>query len=653
MRLPAFPIPYEGETVSSVVARFLGRTAGPTERKLQFLGLGGTESTALMPLDLQALTGSVPLGHPWCNNPELVLMRHTLAPLYLYFAHPQRAASSLQSLLDGLCKNPAAALGLTVSRANSLARQSKFCRQCVESDIKVRGNTVIYREHQPEFVKVCATHGTALLLSCSTCLGQRKSVRRWQQAGCCSCDSPNFLPAVELGQDAAGDNGWFWLSRQVKSILSISRLPAAPLLPVLRRSLTARGYGHLGGIRSSAVLEGLESRFGCRLPTEVGRSPSPGRLLHTRWPSRLLGGAKLAEQRLPNTLGALLLTALVATDVTDLHHAPALIESTDAARPAGYRSEKRPDRALLSRYSIEKILAAADGKICVAAGQLGVSSAVLAADMRRLGIRLPLPAITLRRLGSDKVEAIRIALRSGEPKIRIRTRLSVSEWSILLIELDAQDLAGAHRTAMIEARRLKHREAVAGYIADHPKAGRADVRTACVAAIEWLATFDSEWLVKNLPERKTAAPSRRAPGRDWSKLDLALSTKIGAVARSELTKSARPVRMTTSMLLKQCSASVAQDRDRKHLLPLTLAAAHAHAESDDSFYKRKLAWALNEYQALHVPISTNILRRVAALQPHRLMEHREFIIEVATRLKISIDARCALSSLRHPRSRPC
>lgn len=146
MRLPAFPIPYEGETMSSVVARFLGRTAGPTERKLQFLGLGRTASTALMPLDLQALVDVMPLGHPWCDNPELVLMRHTLVPLYLHFAHPQRAASSLQSLLGGLCGNPAAALGLTVSAAKSLARQSKFCRQCVESDIESRGNAVSYRE---------------------------------------------------------------------------------------------------------------------------------------------------------------------------------------------------------------------------------------------------------------------------------------------------------------------------------------------------------------------------------------------------------------------------------------------------------------------------------------------------------------------------
>jgi len=652
MRLPAFPIPYEGETVSSVVARFLGRTAGPTERKLQFLGLGRTASTALTPLDLQALADAMPLGHPWCDNPELVLMRHTPVPLYLYFAHPQRAAISLQSLIGGLCGNPAAALGLTVSAAKSLTRQSKFCRQCVESDIETRGNAVSYREHQPEFVKVCATHGTPLLLSCSTCLGERKAARMWQQAGTCSCDSPTFPPAIEVGLDAAGDDGWLWLSRQVKLILSTSQLPTAPLLPILRRSLKAGGYGSRGGIDSSAVLEDLESHFGCWLLSKVGGLPAQGRLINTRWPARMLGKPSSGEQRLPDTLRALLLTALVATDVAELHDAPVAIKSTDAAQPQGYSSEKRLDRALLSRDLIEQALASAGGKISIAADQLGVSAAVLAVDMRRLGLRLPLPAATIRRIGIAKVEAVRAALRSGEAKNKIQTRLRISEWSLQLIELDDQNLAELHRAATIEAQQLMHREVVTTFIAAHPEAGKTDVRRACVAAVDWLATFDGEWLVENLPERKAAAPSRRAPIRDWSNLDQAFSTKIGVVARSELAKSERPVRLTVARLLNQCAARSVHDPNRKHLLPLTLAAAHANAESEGSFYKRKLAWALNEYQALHVPISTNILRRVAGLQPHRLMEQREFIIEEATRLKISIDARSFLSPHGHPRSRP-
>ena len=196
MRLPAFPVPYEGETVSSVVARFLGRTAGPTERKLGFLGLRRTASTALTPIDLQALVDAMPPGHPWCDDPQLILTRHTLAPLYLYFAHPLRASGAMQALLGGLCPNPAATLGITVSAVKNLARRTKFCPQCNEVDVANRGNAISYREHQPEFVKLCASHGTPLLLSCSNCYGDRKAARMWRTAGACNCNSPNCRPAI-------------------------------------------------------------------------------------------------------------------------------------------------------------------------------------------------------------------------------------------------------------------------------------------------------------------------------------------------------------------------------------------------------------------------------------------------------------------------
>jgi hypothetical protein len=399
MRLPAFSVPYDGETVSSAVARFLGRTAGPTERKLDFLGLRRTASTALMPLDLQALVDVMPPGHPWCDAPQLVLTRHTLVPLYLYFAHPLRAATSLQSLLGGLCPNPAATLGITVSAAKSLARRIRFCPHCVEADVATRGNAVSYREHQPEFVKLCAVHGTPLRLSCSNCFGDRKAARMWRTAGTCDCESPSCPPVIELGHDLVADAGWLWLSEQVKFILSAPQLPAAPLLPVIRQSLKTRGLWARSGVDSSAILKALESRFGRTLLTEVGvLAPSSSRPNH-RWPGRLLGEPALAGERLPDVLRTLLLAALVAADITELAHSPVIPDAKGDAEPQGYGGEKPLVRALLSRESIQRALASAGGKFTVASSLLAVSPAMLAVDMRRLGIALPLPVATIRRLG--------------------------------------------------------------------------------------------------------------------------------------------------------------------------------------------------------------------------------------------------------------
>lgn len=651
MRLPAFTVPYDGETVSSAVARFLVRTAGPTERKLDFLGLRRTASTALMPLDLQALVDAMPLGHPWCDAPHLVLTRHTLVPLYLYFAHPLRAASATQSLLGGLCANPAATLGITVSAAKSLARRTKFCPQCVEADVSTRGNAVIYREHQPEFVKLCVDHDTPLRLSCSNCFGDRKAARMWRTAGTCDCDSPNCPPVIELGRDSVADAGWLWLSKQVRFILSAPQLPAVPLLPVIRQSLKARGLWASSGVDSSAILQALESRFGRALLTEVGALASSDRRPNPRWPGRLLGEPALAGDRLPDVLRTLLLTALAVADVAELADTPIIPDAKGDTEPQGYGGEKPLRRALLSRESIQQALVSAGGKVTVASGLLGVSPAMLAVDMRRLGIRLPLPIATASRLGEVTVEAVRAALRSGEAKHRIQSSLGVSEWSIQLIELDDLELALLHRSATIEAQRSKHRETVTAYLEGHPNAGKMDVCAACVSASDWLRRFDSEWLAEKLPKRKVVPPSKRQPLKSWSELDQAFAKEIRAVARSELAKSTRPVRLTVALLLKWSAATVAQDPRQKHHLPLTLAAAQAHAESENSFYRRKLAWALKEYKALEVPISTNLLRRVAGLPPQRLKEQHKFIVEEAARLRISIDARCFLSPLGRPTSK--
>ena len=651
MRLPAFSVPYDGETVSSAVARFLGRTAGPTERKLDLLGLGRTASTALMPLDLQALAHAMPPGHPWCDAPQLVLTRHTLVPLYLHFAHPLRASSVMQSLLGSRCPNPAATLGITVSAAKNLARRAKFCPQCVEADVARRGNAISYREHQPEFVKLCASHGTPLRLSCSNCFGDRKAARMWRKAGTCDCDSPSCPPAIELGHDSVADAGWLWLSKQVKSILSVPQLPATPLLPVIRQSLRTRGFWARSGVDSTAILQALESRFGRTLLAEVGVLASPGRRPNQRWPGRLLGEPALAGDRLPDVLRTLLLTALVTSDVADLADTPVILDPMTKAEPQGYGGEKPLGRALLNRESIQEALASSRGKVTVAAGLLQVSPSMLAVDMRRLGIRLPLPVATTCRLGEATVEAVRVALRTGEAKYKIQSRLGVSEWSIQLIELDDLELALLHRSATIEAQRSKHREAVTAYLGGHPNAGKMEVCDACVSATDWLRRFDSEWLAENLPKRKIVPSSKRQPLKPWSEIDQAFAKEIRTVSRSELTKSARPVRLTAALLLKRSAATVAQDPRRKHHLPLTLAAAQAHADSEESFYKRKLAWALKEYKALEVPISVNLLRRVAGLPPRRLKEHHEFIVAEATRLGISIDARCFLSPLGRPTSK--
>ncbi|MNV24318.1 hypothetical protein D3C71_1153790 [compost metagenome] len=218
----------------------------------------------------------------------------------------------------------------------------------------------------------------------------------------------------------------------------------------------------------------------------------------------------------------------------------------------------------------------------------------------------------------------------------------MSEWSIQLIELDAPELRDAHRQATIQGQRDKHRHVILQYCNQHPAAGRSELAKHCAAAMDWLRTFDFDWLKKNLPEQKYGVKGKRTPRRDWHQFDLSRVEIIRRTVQDELRKLSRPERLTASRLLN--SASVLSKP--RHLIPLAVAEAERHAEDEDAYLRRRIAWALEAYEKRHVPISMNQLRRVAALHPDRIKEYGEYIVEIATERGLVFDARCALSPLR-------
>ena len=102
-------------------------------------------------------------------------------------------------------------MGLS-KRAGTISAQSdKFCQNCIEEDIQLRGFSVSYCEHQPAFVHLCARHGTPLGYNCTVCALRRSSQRMWRMAGTYECDKPNYSPVVELGHDKLADAGRLWV----------------------------------------------------------------------------------------------------------------------------------------------------------------------------------------------------------------------------------------------------------------------------------------------------------------------------------------------------------------------------------------------------------------------------------------------------------
>lgn len=111
MKVPGFPIPVAGELYSSVVARYLHRTAGYTKRNLGLIGLDRASAAAIVPIAVVELAGRMADGHPWCNNPRRIVESHTIVPLFLHSSGPEFYESKMEEISHGLNGNPSATLG--------------------------------------------------------------------------------------------------------------------------------------------------------------------------------------------------------------------------------------------------------------------------------------------------------------------------------------------------------------------------------------------------------------------------------------------------------------------------------------------------------------------------------------------------------------
>jgi len=219
MNLPGFPVAERGETFASVVARYMERSAGAKLRLLELFGLYSVSPSSIIPPNLRRLASILPPGHPWKGAPEVIAKGHTLLPLLLHFAHPERSTAVLRTIIAGSSGNPSASLGSSATVSRDFRRTARFCPDCVLDDLKTLGFPVLYRQHQPRFVTMCAVHARSLRSNCLCCLGSRHAVGRWQMAGRCGCSEPRMPEVLEANLDAKSKENWLWLSRQVAIIL--------------------------------------------------------------------------------------------------------------------------------------------------------------------------------------------------------------------------------------------------------------------------------------------------------------------------------------------------------------------------------------------------------------------------------------------------
>ena len=467
----------------------------------------------------------------------------------------------------------------------------------------------------------------------------------WQLAGRCGCDDPHTPPLFETKLDTRTEEAWLWLSRQVSTLLA-TPIPSAPIAAHLFTTLKNSGFAATrGGLDPSSMIEALLDCFGEALLRELGVGSWYESSPRKHRPGRVLTRSAIDGRRIPNVLHMLLLTRLVTADIATLQNpiASNSLQRMDR-QPTGYGRRASSVRESIDKQAVVSALEVAKGKFTVAAQHLGVHSQALASDMRRHGLRLPLPPNTAKRLGATRIAAVRDALKQGIPKNDIAQQYAISAWALLLIELDQPELGAAHREATVARQRDKHRNALLSFLHGNPKGTRYAFTLQHTGAYDWLREYDRAWLDEHLPDPAPGARKEtRKARKDWHQLDLVAAAVVRRTAHEELAQSDRPTRLTRTRLLSAAGALSAMSRDTQHRHPSATAEAAHLAETREQFLRRTIRWALNQYAKQHVAISINQLRRVARLPPGQLIEQRDYVIELAAELGLLFDARCVLA----------
>jgi hypothetical protein len=650
MKLPGFPVARRGagETLASVVARFLDRSAAQKTRILSRLGLYVSTPSSVLPGDLRQLASMMPPGHPWEDAPEVIVKGHTLVPLLLHFAHPERAAATLNAIIIDNNVRPTTTLGIPSTMSGIQQHVGKFCPDCLANDLNTLGYSAFYRQHQPPFVKMCAVHARPLHSNCSCCQNSRKAIGRWQMAGRCGCSEPLTSPILETDLGAKSQETWLWLSRQVAIILAApDPLPKVHVGANLLTALRSGGFASKksGGLDPNALTEALLDRFSEPFLKQLG----VGRWCETPrlWPSDMLSRSVIDGRRIPSVQRMLLLARMVTDDIRSLWNLVAPEPTSERDRlPMGYSRNTNNNRKRLDKEAIESALDAARGKITVAAKRLGVRVSALGADLRHHHIHLPLPAITSKRLGAKRIAAVRDALEQGVPKHKIQERFHVSGWSIVLVELDGPELSDAHREATVVRQREKHRNALLKFLRESPGESRRTFAKRFAGVYDWLRKYDWDWLNSNLPESRAGrGGGKRGAHKDWHQLDQAASMAVRQTTRQELTKSDRPIRLTLSRLLSAAGASAAIAHEGRDRYPSAVAEAKRLAETKPQFARRAIRWALQKLAEQHLAISVLRLVPLASVSRKDFKEHRDYIIKVAAELEMTFDSRSLLAPL--------
>lgn len=644
-RFPFFPVPEPGETVYSLFTRAVARTGLPAKYIIEAL-TGQSRKTSLLtalPGNMKKISESVPYGHPWTDISSMV-SNHTPFPYYSYFDTSEQRTAARQVMTEtNSCMTTNMSLGLAMYRQERKSPHPRFCVDCLKEDQLKLGFTYFHREHQLPAVALCWKHGSKLSGGCQICNPFTGRARGLMMAGRCQC-SGGITPADPFYTLPENHALLKWFADQSAYMVNSGGVVCDSTRAVLRQIYLRSGFGR-GSLLDYVKIAGeIERKYGTNFLNWVGY-PAWRNNAVSPWISRFLHEG-LFDRRSP----AIIYLLFIGVHYESLQD----FERSISPSEGNVKSEGEESPLQISESMDEEMISSASGKrtfaenlnklleehgfrISTVAAKMGVSPNTIAIEAKKQGIKVPLSVRTLSIHGKEKIDEVRSCLRSGMPKNEIQNRYKVSEWTILLIELDDPRICDVRKLATYEHIRESHRRKVLDFIAADIYASKLGLMKSLSGSYEFMLERDRQWFESqfaNRPKKKSQKLARKPKERP----DSLVANNVASIIESMLSPYEKPRRITRAGVLKK-AGYLSQVWNRRERFPQTDLVLNIFVETQAEFLERKIKWAMSEMCKSGQTISIDRLRRVAGVPASILRERRQYVINTAKVLGAVLNGR--------------
>lgn len=586
----SFVTPAPDETPFSILSRYyvLYAPYGTGALLKRFFDGGGRKIAGSLPSGLDHFYRVAPPGL-WRDLGEF-LDRHTLLPYFRPFLNP-RTAKKLAGLplrLELTTRD----LPYSAEGANEMA-PPKFCPTCAREDVRSLGQPYWHRAHQVPGVLVCHKHGAWLIDRCPKCSESMSGGSSlYLPKLVCECGHEFLLTthsdaSTELWQGRAMD-----LARFCVDILDtrLEPIDTTMLSAFYRNALRGRGYYQKGPRSKLQLWQDLRKHYTPNFLEEIGLSVPANKC--PAW-FRRLTIRSLESTRHP--LHHVLLLAFL------FHEVRAFTDALAVFKAAGgkMKSLGRPSRQKSRNDHDPKLVEELRTLLLVERRSFRFVGKLLGMTQHRLHV-VALSAGILAQLSSKKSlkkdATIIQDLLSGLSYPDVCKKHGVGRTRVEQLCASRPDIAKGRRAKRVAEELQKHKERLMRFMAQKQSADRVMLKKKFPRSYNYVYRCDRSWLNEHLPQKKEALSrlgGTRSRMIDYDKRDIEMELKLCTVAEQFRNSTARPIYLTKCGLLAKAGVmnKVYFYLDK---LPRTKQTLEGLIDTDESFNRRKIDWAVRE-----------------------------------------------------------